>query len=155
MTHLTYAGVHAIARMLRDRMEPAFRPDTAAAGNNGLTPSSGHCAVAAMIVHELLGGSYMSCKVDAVSHWYNRVEVVKSRGPRMPPEESLFDVDLTGDQFPQFARVSVHIYPADAAEDVKWEARVRSPSDLNAETKERATRLWSRMGFRAKTSWEV
>src|SRR5688500_12788561 len=76
-------------RELRRRLDGAFRPDTASEGFPGTTPSTGHCAAVAAIVHELVGGEMVSTLVQGHSHWINRLDCGGER----------IDVDLTGDQF--------------------------------------------------------
>src|SRR5262245_3293172 len=75
--------------VLRERLERAFRSDTAAAGYSGSAVSAGHCAAVAAIVHELLGGEFVSTTVHGQSHWLNRLYF----------DGQAADVDLTGDQF--------------------------------------------------------
>lgn len=115
----------------RDRLEEAFRPDSAAQGFPGVSPSTGHCAAVAVIVHELVGGDIISTLVDGTSHWLNRLNA----GGRC------MDVDLTGDQFSR-PRVQVKeagkLYP---------ETRIRTQAELTEETLERARLLATRAGF--------
>jgi hypothetical protein len=107
---------------LRKQLERAFRPDTAAQGFRGSTPSTGHCAAVAVIVYELLGGVLVSTLIEGHSHWLNR----------LPLGGRALDVDLTGDQF---GRPPVQIgdcgqlYP---------DVRVRKPDELTDETLLRA-----------------
>ena len=116
---------------LRDRLERAFAPDTAASGFSGTSPSSGHCAAVSTIVNQVLGGSLVSAKVSGLSHWFNRVRV---RGGDV-------DLDLTGDQFGfdaiQVAKAGT-LYP---------DTRVRPFLDLNTETLGRARVLAGRSGL--------
>lgn len=116
---------------LRRQLEGAFRPDTASPGFPGTTPSTGHCAAVAAIAHELLGGEMVSTLVQGHSHWINRIEL---NGQRI-------DVDLTGDQF---ERPPIQIgQPGDLYPGL----RVRAPSELTAETLERARLLAERAGL--------
>src|SRR5688572_11633064 len=78
-----------IAKQLRARLDRAFRPDTAAQGLEGSVPSAGHCAVASVVAHNILGGHLVSAIVGGVSHWFNRI----------PFGDRLLDIDLTADQF--------------------------------------------------------
>ena len=110
---------------LRDVLDKTFAPDTAVAGTTSAVPSAGHCAVAAIVARLMLGGSYVSARVDGASHWFNRI-----RG---------FDVDVTGDQF---GRPKVQVATAGT---LYPDTRERLPSDLNAETCARADLLFSRM----------
>lgn len=113
---------------LRKQLERAFRPDTAAQGFPGATPSTGHCAAVATIIYELLGGEMLSALVEGHSHWLNRIS---ASGKAM-------DVDLTGDQFgqsPILIEESGRLY---------FDARVREASELTDETLVRARRLAER-----------
>ncbi len=119
--------------VIRTRMEKAFSPDTALPGSRGFGPSAGHCAVAATIVHIELGGDLVSAPLESESHWFNRIAV----------GGSLFDVDLTGDQF---AYPAIRVRPAS---ELYANTRVRSADELNDETIRRATVLARRAGFTA------
>jgi hypothetical protein len=118
-------------RELRRRLDGAFRPDTASKGFPGTTPSTGHCAAVAAIVHELLGGEMVSTLVQGHSHWINRVEC----------DGRSIDIDLTGDQF---GRAPIQIGHPD---ELYPGLRVRSPTELTAETLERARLLAERAGL--------
>ena len=116
---------------LRQRLEAAFSSETAAPGFAGSAPSTGHCAVVAVIASKLLGASMVSTTIDGQSHWFNRIRV----GGRE------IDFDLTGDQYgfrPVQYTEANRLYGA---------TRVCSHRDLNAETLERAKRLAMRAGF--------
>jgi hypothetical protein len=119
---------------LRERLEVAFRRDTAVFSIEGPTPSSGHCVAAALIVQNILGGDLASAIVSGMSHWFNRV--------RFGVE--IFDVDLTADQFGgmpiRIAEVN-QLYPG---------TRIRRWTDLRVETLLRAASLAQRARF-AKT----
>lgn len=115
-------------RELRDRLDGAFRPDTASKGFPGNSPSSGHCAAVSVIVHEMLGGEMISTLVDGHSHWINRVNW----------DDSKLDVDLTGDQFGR-APVQVGL-PGDLYPGL----RVRALREVNLETLQRARLLAQR-----------
>jgi len=110
---------------LRARLEKGFLPDTAWNGLQSDVPSTGHCAAAAAIVWETLGGSLVSAIVNDISHWFNRVQV----------DNQFLDLDLTGDQF---GYPAVQIRPA---EELYPHTRERSPSELNDETLRRAILL--------------
>jgi FMN phosphatase YigB (HAD superfamily) len=118
-------------REVRQRLEPAFAPDTAFIGSTGITPSAGHCAAVAAIVHRQLGGELLSTNIDGESHWFNRLEA----------PAGVWDVDLTGDQF---GRPPVQAAPAG---ELYVPIRVRPFSDLRSETLERAARLATRAGL--------
>jgi len=118
-------------RVLRDRLERGFAPDTAASGFSGTSPSTGHCAAVSTIVNEVLGGRLVSARVSGLSHWFNRVRVGRDD----------VDLDLTGDQFGfdaiQVAKAGA-LYPG---------TRVRTFLDLNTETLARARVLAGRSGL--------
>lgn len=118
-------------RLMRRHLDRAFNPDTAAPGTPGGAPSAGHCAAVASIVQSIFGGEMVSATVMGQSHWFNRVTV---------GAES-FDVDLTGDQF---GLPEVRI---DEADGLHPGTRVRSHDDLKQETRDRARRLYERMGI--------
>lgn len=104
---------------LREDMDRAFAADTAVPGGwNAEIPSSGHCAIVAIVVQGIHGGEFVSATVNGVSHWFNRFDG--------------FDVDLTGDQFGR-----PHMQAASAGE-LYAGTRVREPRELNEETKRRA-----------------
>jgi len=120
-----------LAKELRNRLEQAFRPDTAAQGLEGNVPSAGHCAVASVVVQNILGGELASAIVGGISHWFNRIRF----GDRV------FDIDLTADQFgngPILIADSNQLYPG---------TRVRLSQDLTVETLLRAALLARRAGF--------
>src|SRR5262249_54554099 len=78
-----------LAKELRTRLDPAFRPDTAAQGLEGTVPSAGHCAVASVVVQNIIGGELASALVGGISHWFNRIRF----------GDHVFDIDITADQF--------------------------------------------------------
>jgi hypothetical protein len=120
-----------LAKQLRNRLDKAFRPDTTAQGLGGAVPSAGHCAVASVVVHNVLGGELVSAIVGGISHWFNRVRF----------GERVFDIDLTADQFdapPVIIADADELYPG---------TRVRPYGDLTVETLIRAARLAHRAGF--------
>jgi len=110
---------------LRRQIEPEFRPDTAAQGFSGRAPSTGHCAVVAVLVQKLLGGEFVSAMVQGGSHWFNRIETLAGK----------LDVDVTADQF---NRRPIEI---DVAGMLYDGTRVRTFDDLNTETLQRALLL--------------
>lgn len=122
-------AMESLLANLRNRLELAFQPDTAAQGfGTGRSSSTGHCAVVAAILQQMAAGDLVSATVEGQSHWFNRLSV----GGRQ------FDVDLTGDQFglPSI-RVGVcdGLFPA---------TRVRHPAEINPETLRRAISLAKR-----------
>ena len=116
---------------LRTRLEKSFSPDTALNGLQSAVPSAGHCAAAAAIVWERLGGSLVSTSIKGMSHWFNRIQV----------DDQLLDLDITGDQF---GYPAVQIKPA---EELYPYTRERSPDELNDETLYRAALLARRAGL--------
>src|SRR5438105_1385155 len=112
-------------REIRWRVEPHFQPDTAAQGFAGTSPSTGHCAAVATIVHEQLGGDFVSAIVDGASHWFNRFTT----------SIGTLDIDVTADQFGK--------RPIEVAEAGKLHVgtRIRVFSELNRETLQRALLL--------------
>lgn len=76
---------------LRDRLEAVFTADTAVPGivYPATGSPAGHCAIVAKLLHDKLGGEFVSARVDGVSHWFNR----------LIDEGVWVDVDITGDQF--------------------------------------------------------
>ena len=123
-----YEALKGQLTSLRATLEKAFSPDTAAAGFEGVTPSTGQCAAASLVVYELLGGDLVSAKVQGQSHWFNRIYV----------EEQVLDVDVTGDQFglPGLQMAEANALYADS--------RVRNSTEANPETIARAIRLAER-----------
>lgn len=116
---------------LRRQLEGAFRSDTASEGFPTGSPSSGHCAAVAAIVHELIGGELVSARVSGHSHWLNRVRSGTKN----------IDFDLTGDQFglPPFQIAEAgKLYP---------HTRERNSEELTEETLMRAGVLAERAGL--------
>lgn len=118
-------------RQLRLRLEKAFSSDTAAEGLSNGIPSSGHCAVAAVVLQSVFGGSCLSARVNGVSHWFNRFHVAGLS----------FDADITGDQF---GLPPVQIAPA---ESLYPGARPRSLFRMDVTTLCRARLLAERAGL--------
>jgi len=116
---------------LRARLDKSFSPNTALNGLQSDVPSAGHCAAAAAIVWETLGGSLVSASVNGISHWFNRVRV----------DDQLLDLDITGDQF---GYPEVQIKPT---EELYPYTHERSPDELNDETLHRAALLARRAGL--------
>ena len=120
--------VHALAE-LRGELQKVFSDDTAAPGNNRATPSAGHCAAVAAIIHKRYGGQLVSAKVCGESHWFNRLDA----------DGKSLDVDLTGDQF---GKAGFQVWAAGA---LYPDSRVREASDLNEETRWRSSLLEQRL----------
>ena len=123
-------AVHTLEE-IRQQFETAFHPDTASQGSMGDIPSTGHCAVAAIIVQNIIGGDFVSASVNGISHWFNRVCF----------RNSLFDIDLTADQFggpPILIADADCLYP---------ETRIRTYQELTTETLIRAARFAHRARF--------
>lgn len=99
---------------VRARCDEIFSPETAFPGAVGDAPSSGHCAVVALLVKKLFGGECVSTMHEGRSHWFNRIG------------ES--DVDLAGDQFGR-AKVTI-----EQSGKLFQGTRVRSLADVSAET---------------------
>jgi hypothetical protein len=116
---------------LRARLEQSFSRDTALDSQQSDVPSAGHCAAAAAIVWEMLGGSLVSANIKGFSHWFNRVQI----------DNHALDLDLTGDQF---GYPAIQIKPA---EELYPCTRERSPEELNDETLYRAALLARRAGL--------
>lgn len=118
---------------LRHRLAGGFSRTTAHPATSELAPpSTGHCAVVAAIVHAQFGGQLVSTSIDHHSHWFNRLRIGQSD----------FDVDLTGDQFghpPVQIKSPGRLY---------HHARLRSASELDAETRTRAAQLAALVGIR-------
>lgn len=117
---------------LREQLDCAFHWDTAQPGTIRMAPSAGHCAAVAALIQVRMGGLPVSATVHGQSHWFNRV----------PFDDQLYDVDLTGDQF-GLEKVAIrapdHLFP---------NTRLRDMASLNDETLGRAillgrrARLW-------------
>lgn len=108
---------------IRETLEICFADDTANKGSNRDVPSSGHCAVVAMLLHDMYGGEFVSTTINGQSHWYNKIYF----GAKL----MYMYVDLTGDQF-GFPKVNFSF------EGPLYEnTRDRKESELNDETKNR------------------
>jgi hypothetical protein len=134
---------------LRVSLEGAFSPDTAAPGFAGSPPSRGHCAVVALIMHDLYGGELLRTRVKGEEHWLNRVHVAGVS----------YDVDLTGDQFGlptvqvEFAGKLYEVERVDAAREILAETVVRAIQlAARAQLPEVATRIPQRFGGLRATS---
>lgn len=118
-------------RTLRERLEPVFAQDTALPGTPPSIPSAGHCAAVAAVVQQRFGGGLVSAYLEGEPHWFNRLAT----------DATVWDVDLTGDQF-GFPAVQVaksgDLYPRTTPRDV---------CELEPETIERAARLATRASF--------
>lgn len=128
---MTRREILTAAKEIRQEVEPHFRPDTAAQGFRGLTPSTGHCAAVSALVQARLGGDFVSAIVESTSHWFNRFQTT----------EGLVDIDLTADQFggePIAIAVAGQLYDG---------TRMRANRELNVETLQRALLLARRSGM--------
>lgn len=116
------------ANRLRSALDGGFSSDTALPGTEWSVPSGGQCAAVSLIVNKIFSGELVSTAINGESHWFNRITV----------GDTLFDVDITGDQygFPaiQIKRAGV-LYP---------NTRVRHWDEVTEETKKRARLLASR-----------
>ncbi|MDF1501322.1 HAD family hydrolase [Roseisolibacter sp. H3M3-2] len=130
-------GAHGYERLLalRRRLESVFSEDTALPGSVASTPSAGHCAAVATIIHEMLGGELLSTHVNGEPHWLNR----------LPTDVGAVDVDLTGDQF---NRAPVQVASAGA---LYPHAVLRRFDELEPETLGRASLLATRAGLSGVT----
>lgn len=81
----------ATFKTMRRMVQVAFLADTAAPNSGWVAtmPSTGHCAIVAMLVQRTFGGEYVSASPGGVSHWFNRLHIL----------DAYYDVDITGDQF--------------------------------------------------------
>jgi hypothetical protein len=116
---------------LRLRLEQAFAPETSVDGSECAIASAGHCAAAAAIVHQTIGGLMVSAVVNGTSHWFNRFYL----------REGVFDVDITGDQF-GYEAIRV------ARKNGLFEGtRERADAEVNEDTWRRAMLLATRAGL--------
>ena len=70
---------------LRGRLEQAWDERTSAGGFTAERPSTGQCAVVALVVHDMLGGEILRVVNAGDSHYFNRIDGN--------------ELDLTRDQF--------------------------------------------------------
>ena len=91
----------ATLKVLRRQIQVAFLADTAAPGSGWVDtmPSTGHCAIVAMLMRRMFGGEFVSAMPGGISHWFNRIELLGTS----------IDIDITGDQF---GRPRVQVAPA-------------------------------------------
>ncbi len=73
---------------LRTRLRQAWNADTSASPEQwGPTnPALGQCAVTALVIQDHFGGDLLRCKINGISHYWNRL-----------PDGS--EIDLTKEQF--------------------------------------------------------
>jgi len=128
---MTRRELLSAANEIRREVEPHFRPDTAAQGFKGSTPSTGHCAAVSVLVNARLGGEFVSAIVENVSHWFNRLQTA----------DGAIDVDVTADQFGRTPIISA------TAGQLYDGSRVRLHRELNVETLHRALILARRAGM--------
>ncbi len=107
---------------MRERIAPHFNERYAYQGPSPTTKSGGHCAIVAVIVNRISGGTLVSTMINGQSHWWNRFTFKDEN------ETITIDVDLTGDQF-GFPEVNVSMN-----EDLYPDARVRHYTDIQPET---------------------
>lgn len=119
---------------LRSNLERGFSQETALLGSKGVGPSGGQCAATAIVVKSVLGGEFVSTRIQGESHWFNR----------LAKKNVYFDIDITGDQF-GFPKVQIR-----PAGELYPNTRVRSPSEVNHETKRRAIILAERAHIKLK-----
>lgn len=105
----------------RDLETRGWSPDTAAGGYEATNPSSGQCAVTALVVQDRFGGRLLRAPIDGGSHYFNRVADGRI-------------VDLTRDQFASWE-------PTGPAEE-----RPREYLLSNASTASRYALLTARLG---------
>jgi len=121
------AKVTERANYLRHVLDMHFAKDTAQGKWNPDVPSTGHCAVAAIIGHWMFRWRVGSSIVNQASHWYNMAHGLT--------------IDITGDQFgkPEVQVSRSILYP--------HKHRVRAISEANEETIRRANLLAQRAGL--------
>ena len=132
---MTIYGMRDDLERIRLCLETGFSEETAYPGTwTKDIPSTGHCAAAAVIVQERLGGDLLSTFIpDEGSHWYNRIQDV---------DGTIYEVDLTGDQFGEKAvRLTTGFLYGDS--------RIREFGDVAKETVERAILLADGSAFTA------
>ena len=117
--------------VLREQLASSFSPATAYGGRVGAVPSVGHCAAAALIVREVLGGALVSAPAYGENHWFNRIEI--DGAPR--------DVDITGDQF---GLPAIQVAPPN---ELYPGSDLRSDKDVASETARRAVQLAREAGL--------
>lgn len=131
LTYTTISSLMADVHAINHWLAPHYARDTAAPGTSiiGSVQSSGHCAVAAMILRSIFGGDLVSTTVKGESHWFNRIDV----------NGFILDVDITGDQF---GLEAIQVGPADALYDTP--ARIRESDEVEQGTHLRAVILAER-----------
>ena len=107
---------------IHNLIEPGFSADSSFDKKNYKGGSFGHCTIVSMFLYSYFGGQLVSTKSEGISHWYNRLALL---------DNSLVDVDLTGDQF---GHEAVRIVPA---EQLYKKSKIRKPIEINAETIDR------------------
>jgi hypothetical protein len=123
MTEIQLGATLARFRKLYNR---AFSAETSWDGQfNPERPSAGHCALVALDIFLCLGGEMISCKVDGISHWYNRVNGVY--------------LDVTGDQFGR------HIIQINRMPLYDGEHKVRFATEITPETWKRYKKFVAKM----------
>lgn len=112
---LTPEKIHKI----RNVLERHFSAETSLAPETWTGGSDGHCVMASMVLATLFDGKYVSTKLEAVSHWFCRLEL---------NDKTVVDVDLTGDQF---GHAAVRIKPAG---ELYPDSRERAFEEINEQT---------------------
>lgn len=118
---------------LRSILEQAY--PTQPSGSN-IPRSTGQCAVSALIVQVQFGGELTSARVCDESHWFNRIV----------QGDTVFDVDVTGDQF---GLPAIQCRPRDA---LYTPSQRRKLLDVTPETFARAIALARCCGLAGATS---
>lgn len=130
------SGLLERLRILRSQLEEGFSSETSQKGKEHLVLSAGQCAAVAVIIQTLLGGEFVSAVVEGESHWFNR----------LPTSHGMIDVDITADQF-GFSPIRIA-----AAGQLYAGTRVRSETEVSANTRHRSELLRQRAGLAKQTS---
>ena len=77
-----------LSSSLRQTLEQAWTAETSSDPGNWSphNPAWGQCAVTALVIQDLFGGDLLRCKINGISHYWNRLP-------------SGVEIDLTRDQF--------------------------------------------------------
>lgn len=109
-------------KYLRELLQLHFSPETSYLGKESVIPSTGHCAVVAVIIYFLFNAQLVSTRIDKVSHWFNRIRI----------NGSDYDCDLTGDQF------GFEPFKIDLADSLYDDTRTRTIDEVDMGTFNRA-----------------
>lgn len=107
---------------LRELLELHFSAETSFSGVKSKIPSTGHCAVVALIIYFAFNALIVSTKINGVSHWFNRLRI----------NGSDYDFDLTGDQF------GFEPFKIDLANSLYNDTRIRCIDEVDMHTFNRA-----------------